>query len=75
MKIVYDPTHDILQISLREGTIEETTQIAPGVIFDYDKDDNVIGIELRKASQRLDNPYSLSYVVGEVNTNKPQPKR
>jgi uncharacterized protein YuzE len=73
MKIVYDPDKDILQIAFMDITIEETAQIAPGLILDYNEDGNVIGLELRKASTRLDNPYAISYLVGKANLDKPQP--
>jgi uncharacterized protein YuzE len=72
MKVVYDPEKDILQVTFIETIIEETAQIAPGLVLDYDEDGNVIGLELRKASIKMDNPYTISYVVGEANMDKPQ---
>lgn len=74
MKVVYDPDKDILQISFIETIIEETTQIAPGFVLDYDEDGTVVGLELRKASQKVDSPYKMSYLVDKANANKPQPK-
>ncbi len=74
MKAVYDPDKDVLQISFTDISIDETAQIAPGLILDYDEDGNVIGIEVRKASTKVTNPYSVAYVVGTANTDKPQPK-
>jgi uncharacterized protein YuzE len=73
MKIVYDPDADMLQISFSAHAVEETTQIAPGFILDYDEDGRVVGLELRKASQRMDNPYTVNYLVGQANREKPQP--
>jgi uncharacterized protein YuzE len=73
MKVVYDPDKDILQIVFMETTIEETAQIAPGLVLDYDEDGNVIGVEIRKASTKLDSPYAISYLIGEANLDKPQP--
>jgi uncharacterized protein YuzE len=74
MRVIYDPEKDILQIAFREDPVEETAQIAPGLILDYDKDDNLVSLELRKASQRVDNPYAIAYIVGEADLTKPQPK-
>jgi uncharacterized protein YuzE len=71
MKVIYDPDKDILQITFIEATIEETAQIAPGLILDYDEDGNVIGLELLKASTKMDSPYAISYFVGPANTDKP----
>jgi uncharacterized protein YuzE len=72
MKIIYDPDKDILQITLIEMTVEETAQIAPGLVLDYDVDGNVIGFEIGQASTRVDNPYTISHVVGKANVDKPQ---
>ncbi|NJN00087.1 MAG: DUF2283 domain-containing protein [Phormidesmis sp. RL_2_1] len=74
MKVIYDSSKDILQISFNPSSIEETTQIAPGLILDYDEDGHVIGLELRKASQKLDNPYAITYTVGDANGDKPPAK-
>ncbi|MBD2328834.1 DUF2283 domain-containing protein [Alkalinema sp. FACHB-956] len=74
MKVVYDPQQDILQISFIDSPIDETAQIAPGLILDYDEDGQVIGLEVRKASQRIDDPKSIDYSIGEANVEKPDPK-
>lgn len=74
MKVVYDPDKDILQIAFKPTIVEETTQIAPGLVLDYDEDGNVIGLELRKASTKVDNPYALAYLVDAANMNKPKPR-
>jgi uncharacterized protein YuzE len=73
MNVVYDPDKDILQITFIKTIIEETAQIAPGLVLDYDEDGNVIGLEIRKASTKVDSPYAISYLVGEANMDKPQP--
>jgi uncharacterized protein YuzE len=73
MKILYDPDKDILQISFKDDVIEETTQIAPGLILDYDVDGQVLGVELTDASKRVDNPTAISYLIGKANQDKPQP--
>ena len=73
MKVIYDPDQDILQIALVTTVIEETAQIAPGLVLDYDEDGRVIGFEIRKASLRTDSPYAISFDVGKANLNKPLP--
>jgi uncharacterized protein YuzE len=73
MKLIYDSDRDILQFTFVDRPVEETAQIAPGLILDYDEDGQVIGLELRKASQKVDDPSNLAYVEGEANLNKPQP--
>jgi uncharacterized protein YuzE len=74
MKVIYDPDKDILQISFSEATVEETTKIAPELVLDYDKDGDLIGLEIRKASTKVQNPYAIAYLVGEANVDKPRPK-
>ncbi len=71
MKVIYDSDKDILQISFNGALIEETTQIAPGLILDYDEDGNVIGLELRRASKKVDDPYAITYQVGAADSDKP----
>ncbi len=74
MNVIYDPEKDILQIAFTNDSVEETTQIAPGLVLDYDEDGNVVGLELRKASRQVANPYTIAYSVGRINPNKPQTK-
>lgn len=74
MKVTYDPDKDILQISFSARSIEETTQITPGMILDYDEDGRVVGLELRRASERIDNPYEINYSVGAADNSKPSAK-
>lgn len=74
MKIIYDSDKDILQISFRQTIVEETTQIATGLVLDYDEDGKVIGLELRNASKKVDNPYEMVYAVSKANDDKPLAK-
>lgn len=74
MRILYDPDADVLQISFAQQSVEETTQIAPGFVLDYDEDGRVIGLEIRKASKRVDDPKAIAYQLGSLNLDKPQPK-
>lgn len=73
MKIVYDPEKNIVQISLRSCAVAETAQVAPDLILDYDEDGQVIGLELRNASKRMDQPLAIAYAVDKANLDKPQP--
>ena len=53
MKIRYDPEADALYIRLRDGDIEESDQVAQGLIIDDDADGKPLAIELLDASQVL----------------------
>jgi len=63
MKVTYDPAVDVLRILLSNAAIEESDEEKPGVIIDYDKDGNVVGLEILDASKRMENPRSLEYAV------------
>jgi YD repeat-containing protein len=64
MKISYDPETDTLRILLSQSPIEESDEDKPGVILDYDKNGNLVGVEVLDASTRVENPRALEYVVG-----------
>jgi len=53
MNIEYDAKADIFRILLNDSPIEESDEVEPGVIVDYDIDGNVVGIEVLDASKRL----------------------
>ena len=63
MKVTYDPEVDVLRILLSNAAIQESDEKKPGVIIDYDKDGNVVGLEILDASKRMENPRSLEYSV------------
>lgn len=65
MKITYDSDVDVLRILFSQSPIEESDEEKPGVILDYDKDGNVVGMEILDASQRMENPRSVEYAVSE----------
>ena len=63
MKVTYDPEVDILRILFRDAPVEESDEDKPGIILDYDKDGNVVGLEVLIASQRVENPRGVDYAV------------
>jgi len=63
MKVTYDPEVDVLRIIFSNASIEESDEDKPGIIIDYDKDGNVVGMEILDASQRMDNPRAVDYAV------------
>lgn len=63
MKVTYDPETDILRVLFGTAAIEESDEDKPGVILDYDKDGNVVGLEILDASKRMENPRSVEYAV------------
>ena len=65
MKVTYDQEVDALRIILNDEAIEESDEDKPGVIIDYDKHGNVVGLEVLEASTRISNPRALDYAVTE----------
>jgi len=53
MKIEYDAEVDIMYIELRGAAIEESDEVSPGVIVDYDEKGMPVGIEILDASGLL----------------------
>ena len=66
MKIEYDRRADAMYIRLRAGTVVESDGVRPGVVFDFDANGKVLGIEMLDVSERTDNPRELAMeLVGE----------
>ena len=63
MKVRYEQKVDFLRIILNDEAIEESDEKSPGVIIDYDKRGNVVGLEILDASTRISNPKALDYAV------------
>ena len=63
MKVKYDQEVDVLTIRLSKAPVEESDQDKPGVILDYDKDGNIVGLEILNASKQIENPRALEYAV------------
>ncbi|MDO9371960.1 MAG: DUF2283 domain-containing protein [Gammaproteobacteria bacterium] len=63
MKVVYDPEVDVLRILFSNAPIEESEENKPGVILDYDKGGNIVGMEILDASKRMENPRAVEYAV------------
>lgn len=53
MRFHYDKKEDALHIKLNESPYEESEEIREGIIFDYDKEKKIIGIEVLNASKRF----------------------
>jgi uncharacterized protein YuzE len=63
MKIIYDSEVDVLRLLFSNAPIEESDGDKPGVIIDYDKDGNVVGMEILDASKQMDIPRAVDYAV------------
>jgi uncharacterized protein YuzE len=63
MKVTYDSETDILSIVFSARAVAESDEEKPGVILDYDKSGNVVGLEILDASKRMENPRAVEYAV------------
>lgn len=50
----YHPDTDMLYLKLADKISVESEEVAPGIVLDYDDQDQVIGIEIEDASRLVD---------------------
>lgn len=53
MRLKVDHKNDALYLRLDESAIVDSEEIKPGVILDYDANDNVIGVEFLGVKKRV----------------------
>lgn len=69
MKLNYYPETDSLYIDLSERPSVESRQISEGVVLDYDRQGNLVGIDIDNASRKVDlKRLVLSKLPGKVET-------
>ena len=64
MRVKYDEQTDTLTLILRDEAVAESDEDKPGVILDYDADGNLVSIEILEASQRVEDPRSVTVASG-----------
>ena len=63
MNIKFDKETDVVYLRFSDAEIAESDEAKPGIIIDYDKNGNIVGIELLDASKKMNKPGSLVYEV------------
>jgi len=63
MNIKFDKETDVVYLRFSDAEIAESDEEKPGIIIDYDKNGNIVGIELLDASKKMNKPGSLVYEV------------
>jgi len=53
MRQSYDPEADALYVRFSEGRVEESEEVAPGIVLDYGADNRIVGLEVLNASAKL----------------------
>jgi len=63
MKLKVDRDADALYLRLDDSKIIESEEVSPGVVLDYDENDQVVGIEIFGISKRAPNlnPRELQF--------------
>ncbi len=52
MKLTVDKEADALYLRLDDSSIVETEEVSPGIILDFNKDKEVVGVEMLYLSKR-----------------------
>jgi uncharacterized protein YuzE len=60
MRIDFDKETEAVYFQLKDSRIVESEEISPGIVYDFDEDDTIIGIEILNLSQK--NPDSIKDV-------------
>ena len=63
--MTYDTQTDTVVISLRESAIEESDEVRPGVIADFDSAGDVVRFEVFNASRVVQDTREVQFVVAE----------
>lgn len=53
MRIKYYKDTDSLYIDLSEKSSKESLEVTPGIVIDFDENNNIVGIDIDRASQIL----------------------
>lgn len=53
MKVGFDEAADALYIRLDDAPIEDSEEVSPGVILDFDAADRIVGIEILRIGEQL----------------------
>jgi len=63
MRITYSPEVDAMRITFRKTTITHTEELEDGVLADYDGEERIVGLEILDASEKIDHPEAMEYIV------------
>lgn len=65
MKLKVDEQADALYLRLDDSEIVESEEVSPGIILDFNADNQVVGVEILNLSQRSStlNPRELQFLA------------
>lgn len=53
VKLEYDAEVDAAYLTLKAGRVEQSEEVKPGLILDFDRDDQLLGVEILRFSRRF----------------------
>jgi len=65
MKIKYDKEADVVTITFSDEQVVESDENNKGIIMDYDAKNNIVGIEILNASQRMAEVSKFEYEIAD----------
>jgi uncharacterized protein YuzE len=63
MKLTVDKEADALYMRLSDTRIHDSEEVKPGVILDYDENNNLVGIEILRVSEKVPTASLKSVLV------------
>jgi uncharacterized protein YuzE len=66
MKVRFDEETDALYIRLNDAPVNESEEVSPGVVLDFDAENRVVGIEVLNVQKRLPDAHlkQIQFEVG-----------
>ena len=71
MKINYDKEVDVLNITLKTGSVAKTIEVSPEIFLDLDKNGNPLYLEILDASERIGKKDFGKITIGNKLFNLP----
>ena len=74
MKVKYDPEADAVYFYLLDSQISDSDEISPGIVCDFDENDQVVGIEVLSVKRRTPKEFQ-ELTFSEKSPLSPQQKK
>jgi uncharacterized protein YuzE len=68
MHVRVDHGADAIYLNLTDRPIQDSEEVAEGIVVDYDAEGRIVGVEILDASKRTDDPTTLKQFSFELPT-------
>ena len=65
MKIICDQETDTMTVIFKDALVDESDEAKTGIIIDYDKQGDIVSIEILDAKQRIAQPTQVIFELSE----------